>query len=71
MTKYVLLYQKVGFSHGKSSVGLVFTLHFRVSPCFFSVLLTLNDKISSFEDVISKRIKSRFPELVERDRYGI
>lgn len=30
---------------------------------------TLNDKLRSFEDVVSNQIKSRFPELIERDRY--
>jgi hypothetical protein len=30
---------------------------------------TLNDMIESFEDVVSEYIKSRFPELKERDRY--
>ena len=29
----------------------------------------LNDKLKSFEDVILKQIKSRCPELIERDRY--
>ena len=29
----------------------------------------LNDKLKSFEDVILKQIKSRCPELIERNRY--
>jgi len=29
----------------------------------------LNDKLKSFEDAILKQIKSRCPELIERDRY--
>lgn len=31
----------------------------------------LNDKLKSFEDVILKHIKSRCPELIERNRYYI
>ena len=34
-----------------------------------SLSTQLNDKLRSFEDVILKQIKSRCPELIERNRY--